>query len=112
MTLRGFWPGVILSANFNVDTVRLQADAGIEVGQIVTRDLARADSSNPRQADLERQIQALQDQIAPIDADYKGAQLVQAYLERMGSGTDAPEYLAPIDPKSMLGTLDAIRSRG
>jgi uncharacterized protein (TIGR02231 family) len=95
-----------LPANFDKDTVRLQADAGIQVGQVVTRDQARADSPSAREADLEAKVQALQDQVAAIDADIKSAQIVQGYLERLGTGGDKP---APVDAKNLAGTLDAIR---
>ena len=95
-----------LPANFDKDTVRLQADAGIQVGQVVTHDQARADSPSAREADLEAKVQALQDQVAAIDADIKSAQIVQGYLEKLGSGGDKP---APVDAKNLAGTLDAIR---
>jgi uncharacterized protein (TIGR02231 family) len=101
-----------LLANFSTDTVRLQADPGIQVGQVVTRDLGRTESPSPREADLEARIQALQDQIAVIDADYKAAQLVQGYLERLGGGDATAGRAAPGDAKSLLGTLDAIRKGG
>jgi uncharacterized protein (TIGR02231 family) len=96
-----------LLANFDKDTVRLQADPGIQVGQVVTRDQARAESPSQREADLEAKVQALQDQVAAIDADIKSAQIVQGYLEKLGSGGgDRP---APVDAKNLAGTLDAIR---
>ena len=95
-----------LPANFDKDTVRLQADAGIQVGQVVTRDQARADSPSAREADLEAKVQALQDQVAAIDADIKSAQIVQGYLEKLGAGGDKA---APVDAKNLAGTLDAIR---
>jgi uncharacterized protein (TIGR02231 family) len=95
-----------LPANFDKDTVRLQADAGIQVGQVVTRDQARADSPSAREADLEAKVLALQDQVAAIDADIKSAQIVQGYLEKLGTGGDKP---APVDAKNLSGTLDAIR---
>lgn len=98
-----------LMANFSLESVRLQADAGIQVGQVVTRDLASADSPSPDVARLEREIQALQDQLAPIEADYKAAQLVHAYLERLGSSGGTAQGAAPLDPKSVQGTLEAIR---
>ncbi len=101
-----------LLANFNTDTVRLQADPGIQVGQVLTRDQAEADSRNPREAELEAKILALQDQLALIDADYKSAQLVQGYLERLGGGDNAAVRTGPSDPRALLGTLDAIRKGG
>jgi uncharacterized protein (TIGR02231 family) len=98
-----------LLANFNTDTMRLQADPGIQVGQVLTRDRSSADSPSPREADLEAKVQALQDQIAAIEADAKAAQTAQAYLERLGSGGEGSVHPAPADPKNLLGTLDAIR---
>jgi len=100
-----------LLANFSTETLRLQADAGIQVGQVVTRDQGSADSPNPRVAQLEAKIQALQDEIALIDADFKAAQLVQGYLERLGSA-EGQARNAPGDAKTLLGTLDAIRKGG
>jgi uncharacterized protein (TIGR02231 family) len=95
-----------LLANFDKDTVRLHADPGIQVGQVVTRDQPRAESPSAREAELETKVQALQDQVAAIDADIKSAQIVQGYLERLGAGGDKA---APVDAKNLTGTLDAIR---
>lgn len=101
-----------LLANFNTDTVRLQADPGIQVGQVLTRDQRAVDSPSPRQAELEAKIQALQDQIALVDAEIKSSQLVQGYLERLGGGESGAGRAVPGDPKALLGTLDAIRKGG
>ncbi|CAN7264441.1 DUF4139 domain-containing protein [Massilia sp. LjRoot122] len=101
-----------LLANFSTDTLRLQADPGIQVGQVLTRDQGSADSPSPRVAELEAKIQALQDQLTVIDADYKAAQLVQGYLERLGGGENAAGRAGPGDSKALLGTLEAIRKGG
>lgn len=101
-----------LLANFDTSTVRLQADPGIQVGQVITRDQDQADSPSPREAELEAKIQALQDQVAVIDADYQSAKLVQSYLERLGTGGDTAQRAASLDGKTLLGTLDAIRKGG
>jgi len=98
-----------LLANFNTDTVRLQADPGIQVGQVVTRDQGQSENPNPRAAELEARIQALEDQVAVIDAEAKAAQVVQGYLERLGGADNAAGRPAPVDPKALAGTLDAIR---
>ena len=98
-----------LLANFETSTVRLQADPGIQVGQVVTRDQGQADNPSPRAAELEAKIQALEDQVAQIDAEAKAAQTVQAYLERLGGTDNAAGRPAPVDPKALAGTLDAIR---
>lgn len=101
-----------LLANFSTDTLRLQADPGIQVGQVLTRDQGSADSPSPRVAELEAKIQTLQDQVAVIDADHKSAQLVQAYLERLGGGDNPAGRAGPSDPKALLATLEAIRKGG
>lgn len=98
-----------LLANFNTDTLRLQADPGIQVGQVVTRDQAQSENPSPRAAELEAKIQALEDQVAAIDAQAKAAQVVQGYLERLGGADNAAGRPAPVDPKALAGTLDAIR---
>ena len=96
-----------LLTNFDKNTVRLHADPGIQVGQVVTRDQARAESPSQREAELEARVLALRDQVAAIDADIKSAQIVQGYLEKLGTGGgDRP---APVDAKNLAGTLDAIR---
>lgn len=101
-----------LLANFDTSTVRLRADPGIQVGQVVTRDQDQADSPSPREAELEAKMEALQDQIELIDADYQSAKLVQSYLDRLGTGGDTAQRAAPADGKTLLGTLDAIRKGG
>lgn len=98
-----------LLANFSTDTVRLQADPGIQVGQVVTRDQGQSENPSPRAAELEAKIQALEDQVAAIDAEAKAAQVVQGYLERLGGADNAAGRPAPVDPKALAGTLDAIR---
>ena len=97
-----------LLANFNTDTLRLQAGAGIQVGQVLTRDRANADNPSPREAELEAKIQVLQDQVAAIEVDAKAAQTALAWLEHLGGG-DTAQRPAPADPKTLLGTVDAIR---
>jgi len=102
-----------LPANFDPQTVRVQADDGIQVGQVVTREIGRAESASPREAELEAKILALQDKVALLDADARSAALVQKYLENLGSGTPAGErpQAAP-DARNMAAMLEAIRRGG
>ena len=97
-----------LQANFDTGTVRVQADAGIQVGQVVTRDLGQADNPSPRIAELDARIQALRDQIARVETEVKSAQMVVSYLESLNGGK-ATVPAAPSDPKALLGTIDVIR---
>lgn len=100
-----------LPSNFDLQTLRVQADAGIQVGQVVTQDAARTEAGNAREAQLEAQIQALQDKQAELEVEAKSAALVQNYLEHLnGAGAanaDRPQAL--IDAKSMAAVIDTIR---
>lgn len=100
-----------LLANFDSSTLRLQADNGIQVGQVVTRDIDRIDSPDPRVAGLNTKIEALRDQIALVDAEIRSAQMVVTYLESLRGG-EGKEQAAPADAKALLGTIDAMRKGG
>lgn len=103
-----------LPANFDTQTIRVQTDAGIQIGQIIAQDISSTEAIGAREADIEAKIQALQDQQAALDVDAKSAALVQGYLERFsGSGAAATDKQQPyIDAKSMAAVLDAMRRGG
>lgn len=102
-----------LPANFDTQTIRVQADPGIQIGQVVTRDIGRAVSASAREAELEARIQALQDQAALLEVDAKAAVLVQKYLENLGSAGATGDRQQPlVDAKSMAAMIDAIRRGG
>lgn len=103
-----------LPANFDLQTLRAQADGGIQIGQIVTRDIGRTESAGAREAELEAKIQALQDKLAELDVDAKSAALVQKFLENM-NGADATasgRQMPYIDARSVATLLDTIRRGG
>ncbi len=106
MTIKG------LPANFDPQTIRVQADPGINIGQIVIQDVGRTESANAREAEIETKIQELEDRQAVLDVDAKSAALVQNYLERLsGTGTAATDKQQPyIDAKSMAGVIETIRT--
>lgn len=102
-----------LPANFDPQTIRVQADVGIQIGQVVTRDAGRAESVSAREAELEAKIEALQDKIALMDVDAKSAALVHGYLEKLGSAGASSDKQQPlVDARSMSAMLDAIRRGG
>lgn len=102
-----------LPANFDARTIRVQADTGIQIGQVVTRDVGQVQSSSTREAGLEAQIEALQDKIAVLDVDAKSAALVQKYLENLnGAGTSGDRQQAFVDARSMSTMLETIRKGG
>src|SRR5919204_4540439 len=48
-----------LPANFDLRTLRVEADAGISVGEVSVQDVGRAEALSAREAELEAKIQAL-----------------------------------------------------
>jgi uncharacterized protein (TIGR02231 family) len=94
-----------LPANFDLQSVRAQASAGIQVGQIVMRDSGKADAPGAREAELEAALQALQDSRDALGVDAKSATVVENYLERLNGGGDKP---GAVDGKSVAGLIDAI----
>lgn len=98
-----------LPAGFDLQTLRVQASAGIQVGQVVTRDVGKEEAANARQAELEARIQALQDSKDVLNVDAKSAALVQNYLEHLNGAGPADRAPVAIDGKAMGAMVDSIR---
>jgi uncharacterized protein (TIGR02231 family) len=103
-----------LPANFDMRTLRVEADSGIAIGEIAVQDVSRADALGGREATLETRIQVLKDQTAALDAEIKTAELVRDYLAALS--TQPPDgdkhRRVAIDPKALPAVLDAIRRGG
>ena len=100
-----------LPANFDPRTLRVEADAGIRIGEIAVRDVARTESAGARESQLEARIQALKDQQAALDVEAKSAELVRDFLATLKARPEG-EKAAPLDPKSIPVVLDAIKRGG
>ena len=100
-----------LPANFDPQTIRVEADAGIRVGELVVQDQSRAEAVGEREAALEAKIQALSDKIDQLEAGRKSAELVTNYLQGLGTNP-APGKPVASDGKSLAGLLDAIQRGG
>jgi uncharacterized protein (TIGR02231 family) len=96
-----------LPANFNTETIRVEADASIHVGQVVTKTDEKTEAVNAHEAELNKKIRALQDKEAQLDAEAKSAQLVQHYLETLNNG-GAAEHPVAVDGKTMAAMIDSI----
>lgn len=94
-----------LVANFDAASLRVQPSSGVQVGQIVTRDIASDQALSPREAELEGKIQALVEQRELLGVEAQSAQVVQKYLEKLPGGGER----GPGDPKAMLAMADAIK---
>ena len=96
-----------LPANFDPQTVRVDADPGVQVGEVSTQDAARTTTPNAREAQLEEKIQALKDRQAAFDGEVKSAEMVNEFLSRLGAPGEKP---APVpDAKSLAGVIELIR---
>jgi len=99
-----------LPANFDPQSVRIDADSGVQIGEVSTQDIARAQASNSREARLEEKIQALKDRQAELDGEARSAQMVTEFLSRLGAPGEKP---APIpDARSLGAVVDLIRRGG
>lgn len=96
-----------LPANFDTQALRVEGDPGIRVGQLAIKDVGRTEAVNPAEATLEAKLQTLRDQEAAVDAEIKAAEIVKAFLERLGGdGSSATEKHGT--PVPLAGVIDAI----
>jgi uncharacterized protein (TIGR02231 family) len=94
-------------ANFDPQTLRVEAGPGVQVGEVSALDVARTQTPNAREALLEERIQTLKDKQSSLDAEIKSAEMVNNFLSRLGT---PGEKAAPIaDAKSLSGMVDLIR---
>ena len=100
-----------LPANFDPQSVRVEADPGVAIGEVSTQDAARAQSPDAREARLEERIQALRDRVALLDGEARSAQMVTDFLSRLGAPGEKPAPLP--DAKSLASVVELIgRSSG
>lgn len=98
-----------LTTQFPTQTLRVEADPGIRIGQIATQDSSRTESANAAEAQIEARIQALKDESARLDVQGGAADIVKGYLERTGSAESAGERAkTPADAKTLTAIVAAI----
>src|SRR5260370_36778704 len=86
-----------LPANFDPQTVRVESDPGVRIGEVSTRDQSRTAASNARESAIEDKIQALKDRQAVLEVDARPTQMAADYIARLGapaSGTEKPVPVA------------------
>src|SRR5260221_10075044 len=102
-----------LPANFDPQTVRVESDAGVRVGEVSTQDQSRTATANARESVIEDKIQALKDRQAVLDVDAKSAQMAAEYIARLGAPASGTEKPAPaLSGKSVAEVIEAIRRGG
>ena len=103
-----------LPANFDPQTLRVESDARIQVGEVAVHDAGRAQAVGAREAEIEAKIQALTDQKSVFDIDARSAELVRDYLARLG-GTPIEGGKLPsstVDPQSLSAMIEVIARSG
>jgi len=102
-----------LPANFDPQTVRVESDPGVRIGEVSTRDQSRTAASNARESAIEDKIQALKDRQAVLEVDAKSAQMAADYIARLGAPSLGAEKPAPaLNGKSVAEVIEAIRRGG
>ncbi|HYY62081.1 MAG TPA: DUF4139 domain-containing protein [Burkholderiales bacterium] len=98
-----------LPATFDPRTLRVETDAGIQIGEVAVKDVSRSEALSAREAELEARIQRLKDEKAALDVDVKTAELARDYLASLSARPDGEKgHRAAFDPKA----LEAIRRGG
>lgn len=100
-----------LPANFDMRTLRVEADPGIRIGEVSVKDVGRANALGPREADLEARIQALKDSRAMLEVEAKSAELVRDFLVSLNARSDG-EKRPSVDAKAIPAVIEAIRRGG
>ncbi len=95
-----------LPASFDADSVQIEADAGIEIGELVWRDSARSAPLNAEEARLEKLVRQLSERVAQLDGDGLAAERTLKYLDALASPGDA------IHDGNPQRVLDALRLGG
>ncbi|MBL6752046.1 MAG: DUF4139 domain-containing protein [Nevskia sp.] len=106
-----------LPALFDPATVRIDAGAGIEVGQVELRDHAGTAAADPREAALNDRIQQLTDRKAALEAQAEAAGVVRDYLRRIAAGNGGAAGAdqgqdhgrRPLDGRTLAGVVQSLR---
>jgi uncharacterized protein (TIGR02231 family) len=102
-----------LPANFDPQTVRVESDAGVRIGEVSTQDQSRTAASNARESAIEERIQALKDRQAVLEVDARSAQMAADYISRLGAPAAGTEKPVPVaNGKSVAEVIEAIRRGG
>src|SRR2546425_6528040 len=102
-----------LPANFDPQTVRVEAGPGVYIGEVSTQDQSRTAASNARESAIEEKIQALRDRQAVLEVDARSAQMAADYIARLGAPASGTEKPAPaLNGKSVSEVIEAVRRGG
>lgn len=95
-----------IPANFDAETLRVEAEPGIDVGEITLLDSARSGPLNAEEARLEDAVRALGERIAALDVDRQAAERELKVLDALPPAglttlpADLPAFLAAVRESS------------
>src|SRR2546421_3083411 len=102
-----------LPANFDMRSLRVEADPGIRIGEVSVRDVSRTVALGGREAELDARIQALKDGRAMLEVEAKSAEMVRDFLATLSSRPPAEGDKQPtVDAKAIPTVIEAIRRGG
>jgi len=99
-----------LPAGFDLNSLKVQADAGIRLGEVSVQTVERARAPECAKSPLDQQIRELEDQIAALDAENGAQDLALGYLK--GFGGDASGKNAAPSAANIPATIDALKRSG
>lgn len=97
-----------LPTNFATESLRLQSDSGVRVGQLAFKDQSTTASPSAREAELEKQIESLNDQKAALDVEAQSAGTVKDLLGRLSLSGEKGSVLT-INAQTFAGVLAEVR---
>ncbi|MES2039836.1 MAG: DUF4139 domain-containing protein [Pseudomonadota bacterium] len=101
-----------LSARFDVDSLKVQADAGIQVGDVSVQTLDRARAPECANTSLDLRIRELQEQKASVSADSDAQDLVIGYLKSFANERQNSNAAVVTTAEQLRRTgLDALQRR-
>ncbi|WP_310383615.1 DUF4139 domain-containing protein [Roseateles sp.] len=95
-----------LTARFDLDSLQLQGDAGLQIGDISVQTLPRERAPECAASPLDASIRELEDKQAGLKAEIDAQELVLGFLKNIGSGPGAGHQAA------IVGTAEALRRSG
>jgi len=98
-----------LPARFDADSLQVQADAGIQIGEISIQTLDRQRAPECGASPLDGRIRELEDQRAAVQAESDAQDLALGFLKSFGGSSESASK-----PTSgpIAGTVDALRRSG
>ncbi|MDR2507530.1 MAG: mucoidy inhibitor MuiA family protein [Candidatus Accumulibacter sp.] len=94
-----------MPANFDVASVQIESDSGIEIGELVWRNRVRVDPLNAEEARLEAEVRKLSEQLKALNAEQKTAERELKFLEALLAPDNGNSQTRAADPARALDVI-------